>query len=70
MNDPLLHLIRSNIMKPTAVYADYINNTTDFRPKPERIFICGETLKCEDPSIYIRQKIWPSWGRGRSESTI
>lgn len=56
MNDPLLHLIRSNIMKPTAVYADYINNTTDFRPKPERIFICGETLKCEDPSIYIRQK--------------
>ncbi|EFB1939902.1 DUF4049 domain-containing protein, partial [Escherichia coli] len=50
------HLIRSNIMKPTAVYADYINNTTDFRPKPERIFICGETLKCEDPSIYIRQK--------------
>ncbi|HDT4659275.1 TPA: YhiJ/YhiL family protein, partial [Escherichia coli] len=56
MNDPLLHLIRSNIMKPTPVYADYFNNTTDFRPARKRIFICGETLKGEDPSKYIRQK--------------
>ena len=33
-----------------------IDNTTDFRPARERIFICGETLKGEDPSKYIRQK--------------
>ncbi|EEX1159139.1 DUF4049 domain-containing protein [Escherichia coli] len=56
MDDHLFHLIRSNTMAPTPVYADYLNNTTDFRPARERIFICGETLKCEDPSKYIRQK--------------
>ncbi|MEK8924806.1 DUF4049 domain-containing protein [Escherichia coli] len=56
MDDPLFHLIRSNIMKPTDLYADYFNNTTDFRPARKHIFICGEKLKCEDPSKYIRQK--------------
>nr|ELJ1595679.1 DUF4049 domain-containing protein [Escherichia coli] len=56
MDDPLFHLIRSNIMKPTALYTDYFNNTTDFRPARNHIFICGEKLKCEDPSKYIRQK--------------
>ena len=53
MDDPL---IRSNTLKPTPVYANYFDNTTDFRPARERIFICGETLKGEDPSKYIRQK--------------
>ncbi|MGP4497437.1 DUF4049 domain-containing protein, partial [Escherichia coli] len=43
-------------LKPTPVYANYFDNTTDFRPARERIFICGETLKGEDPSKYIRQK--------------
>ncbi|HBB2680588.1 TPA: DUF4049 domain-containing protein, partial [Escherichia coli] len=47
---------RSNTLKPTPVYANYFDNTTDFRPARERIFICGETLKGEDPSKYIRQK--------------
>lgn len=56
MDDHLFHLIRINTMEPTPVYADYLNNTTDFRPARERIFICGETLKCEDPSKHIRQK--------------
>lgn len=56
MDDPLFHLIRSNTLKPTPVYANYFDNTTDFRPARERIFICGETLKGEDPSKYIRQK--------------
>lgn len=56
MDDPLFHLIRSNTLKPTPVYANYFDNTTDFRPARKRIFICGETLKGEDPSKYIRQK--------------
>ena len=56
MDDPLFHLIRSNTLKSTPVYANYFDNTTDFRPARERIFICGETLKGEDPSKYIRQK--------------
>ena len=50
MDDPLFHLIRSNTLKPTPVYANYFDNTTDFRPARERIFICGETLKGEDPA--------------------
>ncbi len=29
MDDHLFHLIRSNTMAPTPVYADYLNNTTD-----------------------------------------
>ncbi|EEC7240966.1 DUF4049 domain-containing protein [Escherichia coli] len=56
MDDPLFHLIRSNTLKPTPVYANYFDNTTDFRPARKRIFIYGETLKGEDPSKYIRQK--------------
>ncbi|MGU0042563.1 DUF4049 domain-containing protein [Escherichia coli] len=47
----------------------YINNTTDFRPKPERIFICGETLKCEIPA-YTLDKNMAIMGLGRLESTI
>ncbi|XNM76890.1 DUF4049 domain-containing protein [Escherichia coli] len=27
---PLFHLIRSNTLKPTPVYANYFDNTTDF----------------------------------------
>lgn len=29
MDDPLFHLIRSNTLKPTPVYANYFDNTTD-----------------------------------------
>lgn len=50
MDDPLFHLIRSNTLKPTPVYANYFDNTTDFRPARERIFICGETLKVKTPA--------------------
>ncbi|HCN5992797.1 TPA: DUF4049 domain-containing protein [Escherichia coli] len=56
MDDHLFHLIRSNTMAPTPVYADYLNNTTDFRPDPEDIFKCGQTLECGDPRKNIRQK--------------
>ena len=56
MDDHLFHLIRSNAMVPTPVYADYLNNTTDFRPDPEDIFKCGQTLECGDPRKNIRQK--------------
>ncbi|EFW4069179.1 DUF4049 domain-containing protein, partial [Shigella flexneri] len=45
MDDHLLHLIRSNAIAPTPVYENYFNNTTAFRPKPEDIFKCGQTLK-------------------------
>lgn len=45
MDDRLIHLIRSNAIASTPVYDNYFNNTTAFRPKPEDIFKCGQTLK-------------------------
>ncbi|ORD36502.1 hypothetical protein A4T48_14590 [Escherichia coli] len=45
MGDRLIHLIRSNAIASTPVYDNYFNNTTAFRPKPEDIFKCGQTLK-------------------------
>ena len=45
MDDRLIHLIRSNAIASTHVYDNYFNNTTAFRPKPEDIFKCGQTLK-------------------------
>lgn len=45
MDDRLIHLIRSNAIASTLVYDNYFNNTTAFRPKPEDIFKCGQTLK-------------------------
>ncbi|EFQ0339753.1 DUF4049 domain-containing protein [Shigella sonnei] len=45
MDDRLIHLIRSNAVASTPVYENYFNNTTAFRPKPEDIFKCGQTLK-------------------------
>lgn len=45
MDDRLIHLIRSNAIASTPVYDNYFNNTTAYRPKPEDIFKCGQTLK-------------------------
>ena len=45
MDDRFIHLIRSNAIASTPVYDNYFNNTTAFRPKPEDIFKCGQTLK-------------------------
>lgn len=45
MDDRFIHLIRSNAIASTPVYDNYYNNTTAFRPKPEDIFKCGQTLK-------------------------
>ncbi|HEB0510805.1 TPA: DUF4049 domain-containing protein [Escherichia coli] len=45
MDDRLIYLIRSNAIASTPVYDNYFNNTTTFRPKPEDIFKCGQTLK-------------------------
>lgn len=50
MDDPLFHLIRSNTLKPTPVYANYFDNTTDFRPARERIFIWGRHSKVKTPA--------------------
>lgn len=56
INNPLFHLIQSNTLKPTPVYANYFNNTTNFKPARKRIFICKKTLKSKNPSKYIKQK--------------
>lgn len=69
MDDPLFHLIRSNTLKPTPVYANYFDNTTDFRPARKRIFIYGETLKVKTPANTL-DKNMGIMGSGRSESTI
>ncbi|EFB1486846.1 DUF4049 domain-containing protein [Escherichia coli] len=45
MDDRFIHLIISNAIASTPVYDNYFNNTTAFRPKPEDIFKCGQTLK-------------------------
>ncbi|XNM86689.1 DUF4049 domain-containing protein [Escherichia coli] len=31
MDDPLFHKFQSNTLKPTPVYANYFDNTTDFQ---------------------------------------
>lgn len=61
MDDRLIHLIRSNAIASTPVYDNYFNNTTAFRPKPEDIFKCGQTLKKVNRNILL-------WIRGRSAS--
>ena len=45
MDDRFIHLIRSNAIASTLYMTHYFNNTTAFRPKPEDIFKCGQTLK-------------------------
>lgn len=62
MDDRFIHLIRSNAIASTPVYDNYFNNTTAFRPKPEDIFKCGQTLK------KTKQKYTSLWIRGRSAS--